>query len=67
MHWSFDFVRSPFQQQQGFATAMNTVNDISYCPSAEEKTRNAEQIVVTGRRNWKLMKGKKEAVWPPNL
>lgn len=46
---------------------MNTVDDISYCPSEEETIRNAEQIVITGRRNWKLMKGKKEAVWPPNL
>lgn len=67
MHWPFDFAWSPLQQQQGFATAVNTVGDISYCPSMQENTRNAEQATVTGRRNWKLLKGKKEAVWPPNV
>lgn len=67
MDLPFDLFESPFQQQMGFATAVNTVDDLSFCSSIEEKRRNSEQIVVTGRRSWKLLKGKKEAVWPPNL
>ncbi|THV07230.1 hypothetical protein K435DRAFT_742211 [Dendrothele bispora CBS 962.96] len=46
---------------------MSTVDDLSYTPSAEEKTRDAAQIVATGRRSWKTLKGKGEAVWPPHL
>ncbi|KAF9069000.1 hypothetical protein BDP27DRAFT_1421426 [Rhodocollybia butyracea] len=47
--------------------AMSTVEDLSYTPSAEEKTRDAAQIVATGRRSWKTLKGRGEAVWPPHL
>ncbi|KAJ4477378.1 hypothetical protein J3R30DRAFT_210634 [Lentinula aciculospora] len=46
---------------------MSTVEDLSYTPSAEEKTRDAAQIVATGRRSWKTLKGRGEAVWPPHL
>ncbi|KAK1222869.1 hypothetical protein PQX77_014291 [Marasmius sp. AFHP31] len=46
---------------------MSTVDDLSYTPSAEEKHRDAAQIVATGRRSWKTLKGKGEAVWPPHL
>ncbi|KAF5391586.1 hypothetical protein D9757_002527 [Collybiopsis confluens] len=46
---------------------MSTVEDLSYTPSAEEKSRDAAQIVATGRRSWKTLKGRGEAVWPPQL
>jgi hypothetical protein len=46
---------------------MSTVDDLSYTPSAEERTRDAAQIAATGRRSWKTLKGKGEAVWPPAL
>lgn len=46
---------------------MSTVDDLSYTPSAEEKSRDAAQFVATGRRSWKTLKGKGEAVWPPLL
>jgi len=44
-----------------------TVDDLSYTPSEQEKSRDAAQIVATGRRSWKTLKGKGEAVWPPLL
>jgi hypothetical protein len=44
-----------------------TVDDLSYTPSAEEVTRHADQRIATGRRSWRMLKGKAEAVWPPNL
>jgi hypothetical protein len=44
-----------------------TVDDLSYTPSAEEVTRHADQRIATGRRSWRMLKGKPEAVWPPNL
>jgi hypothetical protein len=46
---------------------MSTVEGLSYTPSPEERSRDAAQIVVTGRRSWKTLKGKAEAVWPPHL
>ncbi|KIK55107.1 hypothetical protein GYMLUDRAFT_264250 [Collybiopsis luxurians FD-317 M1] len=47
--------------------SMSTVEDLSYTPSVEEKSRDAAQIVATGRRSWKTLKGRGEAVWPPHL
>ena len=52
-------------QNSGFT--MPTVDDLSYTPSAEERLRDAAQISATGRRSWKTLKGKGEAVWPPLL
>lgn len=46
---------------------MSTVDDLSYTPSIEERMRDAAQILATGRRSWKTLKGKGEAVWPPHL
>ncbi|KAF5354529.1 hypothetical protein D9758_011242 [Tetrapyrgos nigripes] len=46
---------------------MSTVDDLSYTPSTEEKSTDAAQIIATGRRTWKTLKGKREAVWPPHL
>ncbi|KAJ7592967.1 hypothetical protein C8J56DRAFT_1161962 [Mycena floridula] len=43
------------------------VDDLSYTPSAAEKTRDDAQLAATGRRNWKTLRGKGEAVWPPQL
>ncbi|KAK7460386.1 hypothetical protein VKT23_009109 [Stygiomarasmius scandens] len=45
---------------------MSTV-DLSYMPSAKEKSRDAAQIIATGCRSWKTLKEKGEAVWPPHL
>jgi hypothetical protein len=33
----------------------------------QKKTRDDAQIAATGRRSWKTLKGKSEAVWPPPL
>ena len=44
-----------------------TVDDLSYTPSAEERSRDAAQFVATGRKSWKTLKGGGEAVWPPLL
>lgn len=46
---------------------MSTVDDLSYTPSAEELSRDAAQVAATGRRSWKTLKGRGEAVWPPQL
>ncbi|KAF8813184.1 hypothetical protein BYT27DRAFT_7181660 [Phlegmacium glaucopus] len=54
-------------QQHGFVCMSTTVDELSYTPSQEEKTRDAEQIVATGRKSWKTLRGKGEAVWPPLL
>ena len=60
-------ISSDKQLQPSGYVCMSTVDDFSYTPSAEERTRDAAQIVITGRRSWKMLKGKGEAVWPPNL
>jgi len=52
-------------QQHGFIGMSTTVDD-SYMPSQEEKTRDAEQVVATGRKSSKTRR-KGEAVWPPLL
>jgi hypothetical protein len=54
-------------QQHGYICMSTTVDDLSYTPSQEEKTRDAEQVVATGRKSWKTLKGRGEAVWPPLL
>ncbi|KAH6913376.1 hypothetical protein BKA70DRAFT_720602 [Coprinopsis sp. MPI-PUGE-AT-0042] len=43
--------------------AMFPMDDLSYSPSEGQQTRNA----ATGRRSWKTLKGKPEAIWPPAL
>ncbi|EAU83076.1 hypothetical protein CC1G_11160 [Coprinopsis cinerea okayama7 len=53
--------------QQITFIAMSTVDDLSYSPSEGQKNRDAAQIAATGRRSWKTLKGKPEAVWPPAL
>ena len=52
--------------QHGYIN-MSTMDDLSYTLSGEEKYRDAAQIAATGRRSWKTLRGKGEAVWPPNL
>ncbi|KAF5340922.1 hypothetical protein D9758_012183 [Tetrapyrgos nigripes] len=64
--WSTGNTTSSRKQHIGYV-CMSTVDDLSYTPSAEEKSRDAAQIVATGRRSWKTLKGKGEAVWPPHL
>jgi transcriptional enhancer factor len=54
-------------QQHGYICMSTTVDELSYTPSQEEKTRDAEQVVATGRKSWKTLKGRGEAVWPPLL
>ncbi|KAJ3505305.1 hypothetical protein NLJ89_g7488 [Agrocybe chaxingu] len=55
------------KQEYGFVCMSTTVDDLSYTPSEEEKSRDAAQILATGRRSWKTLRGKGEAVWPPLL
>lgn len=59
---------SPSHEPQESTFVMSTtVEDLSYTPSEQEKCRDAEQFVATGRKSWKTLKGKGEAVWPPLL
>jgi len=44
-----------------------TVDDLSYTPSDDQRSRDAAQIEATGRKSWKTIQGKGEAVWPPIL
>ena len=53
-------------EQMTFIT-LSTVDDLSYTPSEEQKSRDRAQIQATGRRSWKTLKGKAEAVWSPEL
>lgn len=57
---------SRVKQEYGFIMS-TTVDDLSYTPSAEERSRDAAQFVATGRKSWKTLKGGGEAVWPPLL
>lgn len=43
------------------------VDDMLYTPSATEKKRDLSQLLRTGRRNWKTLRGKGEAVWSSQL
>ena len=54
-------------QQHGFICTSTTVDEFSYTPSQEEKSRDAEQVGATGRKSWRTLRGKREAVWPPLL
>lgn len=54
-------------RQMTFTTTLSTVEDLSYTPSEEQKSRDLAQIKATGRRSWKTLKGKAEAVWGPEL
>lgn len=59
---------SPGGSTQEFSFVMSTTLDgFSYTPSEEEKSRDAAQVVATGRKSWKTLKGIGEAVWPPQL
>jgi transcriptional enhancer factor len=40
---------------------------IPYTLPADDRTRDAVQTIVSGRKSWKTLKGKGEAVWPPYL
>lgn len=43
------------------------VHNIPYPLAADDRTRDAVQTIVSGRKSWKTLKGKGEAVWPPYL
>ncbi|KZV76484.1 hypothetical protein PENSPDRAFT_421177 [Peniophora sp. CONT] len=46
----------------------DSVDDLSYHPLAcDDRTRDAVRTIVSGRKSWKTLKGKGEAVWPPYL
>lgn len=64
--WNLGKPAAHGQQEYSFVMA-TTVDDLSYTPSEEEKYRDAAQFVATGRKSWKTLKGKGEAVWPPLL
>ncbi|KAF8910555.1 hypothetical protein CPB84DRAFT_1763969 [Gymnopilus junonius] len=55
------------KQEDGFILISTTVDELSYTPTEEQKSRDADQLQVTGRRSYKTLKGKAEAVWPPAL
>lgn len=60
-------VPTPHVEREFSFVMATTVADLSYTPSEEEKSRDAAQFVATGRKSWKTLKGKGEAVWPPLL
>ncbi|KAI0319285.1 hypothetical protein OF83DRAFT_1170358 [Amylostereum chailletii] len=47
--------------------ATPAVDDLSYPLACDDRTRDAVQTIVAGRKSWKTLKGKGEAVWPPYL
>ena len=55
------------RQQHGFIGMSTTVDELSHTALQEEKTCDAEQVVATGRKSSKTLRGKGEAVWPPLL
>ena len=57
---------TPSSFQHSYVSTL-TVDDLSYSPSDMEKARDDSHLVATGRRNWKTLRGKGEAVWPLNL
>ncbi|PPQ67637.1 hypothetical protein CVT24_002858 [Panaeolus cyanescens] len=63
--WNAGVSDAAMKPDPGFVCISTTVDDLSYTPSEEEKYRDAEQVSITGRRSWKTLKGKGEAVWPP--
>ncbi|KAF8972169.1 hypothetical protein BDZ97DRAFT_1783536 [Flammula alnicola] len=64
--WHSGLPASQVKQEYGFVMS-TTVDDLSYTPSEQEKSRDAAQFLATGRKSWKTLKGKGEAVWPPLL
>jgi len=46
---------------------MTAVDDLSYPLACDDRTRDAVNTIVSGRKSWKTLKGKGEAVWPPYL
>ena len=46
---------------------MSAVDDLSYPLVGDDRTRDAVHTIVSGRKSWKTLKGKGEAVWPPYL
>ncbi|KAF9533897.1 hypothetical protein CPB83DRAFT_414540 [Crepidotus variabilis] len=62
----FDCSKSNLSSEDFLCTS-TTIADLSYTPSAKEKFRDDGHLVDTGRRSWKTLKGRGEAVWPPFL
>ncbi|KAF6751211.1 hypothetical protein DFP72DRAFT_1138311, partial [Ephemerocybe angulata] len=50
-----------------FTASISTVEDLSYTPSQVQRCRDLAQMKATGRRSYKTLKGKAEAVWGPEL
>lgn len=44
-----------------------SVENISCSSPTDGETGTAVQTILTGRKCWRIMKGKDEAVWPPAL
>ena len=57
---------SSTSDKHGFIGMSTIVDELSYTPSQGE-ARDAEQVVATGRKSWKTLRGKGETVWPPFL
>ncbi|KAJ3535353.1 hypothetical protein NMY22_g6529 [Coprinellus aureogranulatus] len=55
------------ERQEMACTTLSTIADLSYTPSEEQKSRDIAQMQATGRRCWKTLNGKAEAVWGPEL
>ncbi|KAJ3529975.1 hypothetical protein NMY22_g8770 [Coprinellus aureogranulatus] len=50
-----------------FITTFTTVSDLSYNPTEAQQLKDFDQVKAIGRRAYKTLKGKGEAVWGPEL
>lgn len=44
-----------------------SADGLDYSLAPDDRTRDAVHTIVSGRKSWKTLKGKGEAVWPPYL
>ncbi|EIM80699.1 uncharacterized protein STEHIDRAFT_142622 [Stereum hirsutum FP-91666 SS1] len=44
-----------------------SADGVDYPLAPDDRTRDAVHTIVSGRKSWKTLKGKGEAVWPPYL
>lgn len=44
-----------------------STDGLDYSLAPDDRTRDAVHTIVSGRKSWKTLKGKGEAVWPPYL
>ena len=61
------YLRATTSSSQHSYVSTLAVDDLLYSPSDVEKARDDAHLVAAGRRNWKTLRGKREAVWSLDL